>query len=349
VSALRFAVGGWMILAMVSGSASAQEWARKMFKETRHDFGTVARSAKTEFRFSFKNIYVEDVHVSGVRASCGCTTPWLTKDTLKTYDEGELVAHFNTDRFTGQRGATLTVTFDRPQFAEVQLRVDGYIRTDVVINPGSVEFGSIDEGAGAQKQLDVNYAGRGDWKIVDIKSGNPHLKAEAVETSRQGGQVSYRLNVSVDRDAAPGYLQDQLLLVTNDRRAVQVPLAVEGRVVSELTVSPSSLALGRIEPGETVTKQVVIQSKEPFRVTAIDCDNPNLECALTADAAQAKRVHLLPVRFTAGAKPGKITELIRIQTDLHGDESGGGAIAEVQATALVQATAVAAGSASQGN
>ena len=340
--ALRFAVGGWLVFAILGGSASAQEWARKMFKETRHDFGTVARSAKTEFRFPFKNIYVEDVHVSSVRASCGCTTPWVTKDSLKTYEEGELVAHFNTDRFTGQRGATLTVTFDRPQFAEVQLRVDGYIRTDVVINPGSAEFGSVDQGAGAKKQLDVNYAGRGDWKIVDIKSGNPHLQAKAVETARQGGQVSYRLTVSIDADAPAGYLQDQLLLVTNDRRATQVPLAVEGRVVAELTVSPLSLTLGRVQPGQSVTKQLVIQSKEPFRVTGVDCDNPNFECELTADAAEAKRVHLFPVRFTAGAQPGKITEMIRIHTDLHRADAGRGAVAEVEATALVQATAVAA-------
>lgn len=198
-----------LILAtLICGAAaprlSAQEWARKMFDETQHNFGTVARSAKTEYRFRFKNIYVPEVHISGIRASCGCTTPWVTKDTLKTYEESEIVAHFNTDRFSGQRGATLTVTFDRPYYAEVQLRVDGYIRTDVVVDPGSIEFGSIDQGRPAEKQVQIAYAGRADWKIVDIKSSNPFLKTSVTEANRRGGQVSCRLAVTLAPDAPAG-------------------------------------------------------------------------------------------------------------------------------------------------
>ncbi len=46
-----------------------------MFSESSHDFGTVARGSKTVYRFKFKNIYEEPLHVSGIRSSCGCTTP----------------------------------------------------------------------------------------------------------------------------------------------------------------------------------------------------------------------------------------------------------------------------------
>ena len=123
---------------------SGQEWAQKMFKITDHDFGTVARGAKAEVAFVFENIYMEEVHVAGVRASCGCTTPRVENGTLKTYEKGAIVAHFNTDTFLGQRGATLTVSIDQPFPAEVQLHVRGFIRNDVVVEPGSVQVGSID-------------------------------------------------------------------------------------------------------------------------------------------------------------------------------------------------------------
>lgn len=337
MTALRL-VFATLILFLVSAPLSAQEWARKMFDETQHNFGTVARSAKTEYRFRFKNIYVPEVHVSGIRASCGCTTPWVTKDTLKTYEESEIVAHFNTDRFSGQRGATLTVTFDRPYFAEVQLRVDGYIRTDVVVDPGSIEFGAIEQGRTAEKQVRIAYAGRPDWKIVDIKSSNPFLKATVSEANRRGGQVSYQLAVSLAPNAPAGYLQDQLLLVTNDSRGTQVPVAVEGRVVPELVVNPSSLALGRVQPGQTVTKQLVVQGKTPFRIVRVECSHEGFEFKLDPRATeQAKTVHLIPVRFAAGAQPAKITELIRIETDLHG-----GATTQVEVSAQVVPTAVTA-------
>src|SRR5581483_7843854 len=135
-----------LIIASVGPAVEAQEWARKMFPVTQHNFGTVARGSKTEYLFTFKNLYRDDLHIVGVRTSCGCTTPSVTKDTLKTYEEAAILAHFNTGTFQGQRGATITVSIDRPQPAEVQLRVDGFIRSDILLNPGQVDLGMVDHG-----------------------------------------------------------------------------------------------------------------------------------------------------------------------------------------------------------
>ncbi len=96
---------GSLILALIVYTPClGQEWARKMFKVTEHDFGTVAAGAKAEYRFVFENLYLEEVHVAGVRTSCGCTTPSIENPTLKTYEKGAIVAKFNTPLFRGQRG-----------------------------------------------------------------------------------------------------------------------------------------------------------------------------------------------------------------------------------------------------
>jgi hypothetical protein len=337
-SFVRTTAAGILVLAGIT-PLSAQEWARKMFKETTHNFGSVARDAKTEFNFQFKNIYLEDIHIGGVRASCGCTSPKVTKDTLKTYETSEVVAHFNTDRFSGQRGATLTVTIDRPYYAEVQLRVDGYIRTDVAVNPGSVEFGSIDQGQTAKKRVNVAYSGRGDWKVVDVKTSNPFITAKVSDRGRQNGQAVYQVTVSVAPNAPAGYLQDQLILVTNDRNYTHVPVAVEGRIVPELTISPSLVSLGRLQAGQKVRKQIVVQAKEPFRITGIHSDNESFQFDLNPTAEnEAKKVHLIPILFVAaGGQTAKITSTIRIETDLHG-----GATGEVQATAAIVPTEITA-------
>ena len=239
-----------------------QEWARKMFKVTEHDFGSVARGAKAEYRFVFDNIYMEDVHVSGVRTSCGCTTPSVETPLLKTYEQGAILAHFNTDSFLGQRSATLTVSIDKPFVAEVQLQVRGYIRNDVVVEPGSVQFGSIDQGTGYSQVAAVNYSGGGDWKVLEIKSANPHITAKAVETARSEGQVSYQLKVLVDQSTPAGYLNDYLMVVTNDATGQQIPVLVEGRVMPSISVSPPALFMGVVQPGEKVVKQLVVKGRE---------------------------------------------------------------------------------------
>jgi hypothetical protein len=285
-----------------------------MFKVSEHDFGTVARGAKTEYRFVFENLYMEDVHVASVRTSCGCTTPTVETPVLKTYEKGDILAHFNTPTFQGQRGATLTVTIDKPFYAEVQLHVKGFIRNDVAIEPGSVQVGSVDQGAGAEQSVTVSNSGRSDWKILDVKSSNPNITATAVESGRNYGQVSYQLQVHLAKDAPAGYLNDHLVLVTNDANSTQIPVEVEGRVIPGITVSPAALFMGVVQPGQTVTRQLVVKSKKPFRILGVECDDKSFQFD-TSKEDSAKELHLVPVTFTASADAGKVVKTIKIETD----------------------------------
>ncbi|NQU21867.1 MAG: DUF1573 domain-containing protein [Candidatus Nealsonbacteria bacterium] len=304
-----------VLVLMLGSSAFGQQWARKMFTQSNHDFGSVARGAKVEYEFEFSNIYLEDVHVSSVRASCSCTQVEVKSRDLKTYEKGAIVAKFNTKAFRGARGATLTVTFDKPFRAQVQLHVKGYIRSDVVLNPGGVEFGSVDQGSAAEKRIAVNYAGRSDWRITEVRSANPHVSGEVVERRRGRGQVSYDLVVRVNPSAPAGYLNERLLLVTNDRRSPQVPVHIEGHVQSGITVSPAALFMGSVEPGQKVTKQLVIRGKRPFRILAITCGQQCFEANVSAGQVP-KLVHIVPVTFVAGDSIGKVAETLRIETDL---------------------------------
>jgi hypothetical protein len=315
-------------------SARADDWATKMFDDVKHDFGKVARGAKVEYHFKFRNLYVEDVHVASVRTSCGCTSPRVSQDTLKTYDEASIVAHFNTDTFLGQRGATLTVVFDKPYYSEVQLRVDGYIRSDIVLSPPGVDFGTLDVGQPVERELTVTYAGRSDWQITGVKSGSQFIEAESIEMGRTGGQVKYGLKVRLKPDAPAGYVQEQVVLLTNDARAPELPIDVEGKVTPALVVSPSSLFLGVVPAGQRVTKQIVVQGKKPFKIVNVKSNSKNLEFK-TNDAA--KVVHLVPVTFTAGDQVGNVNYQIEITTDL-----GTTTVGEI--TAYAQVTPPQAGS-----
>ncbi len=297
----------------------ADDWANKMFEESTHDFGAVARGAKTEFQFVLTNVYEEDVHIAGVRSSCGCTTPRVTRETLKTYEKSAIIASFDTHGHLGQKNATLTVTFDKPFYAEVQLTVSGYIRSDVVFTPGEVDFGTVRPGATSEKRVSVNYAGRTDWQITEVKAAHDYLEAEVLETERGNGQVGYELVVKLKENAPKGYLNEQLFLLTNDRRSDRVPIEVTARISADLTVSPSSLSMGTLQPGQKVSKKLVVRGSAPFKVLAVKCEDPGFEFA-TDDSE--KTVHQIPVTYTAGNEPGKVNCKIEIETDLNGGIRG---------------------------
>ena len=305
-----------LISTVLCSSSFAQQWAADMFETKDHNFGTVARGAKADFEFVFTNIYLEDVHVASVRSSCGCTNPTIkTPGIIKTYGQGAIVATLNTSSFLGNKGATITVTFDKPQYAEVQLHVQTYIRGDVVFEPGGVSFGTVEAGVPLERTVTVNYAGHGGWQIQEVRSDNPHITADFSETGRGGGRASYQLNVRLDKDVPVGYINDHLMLVTNDQGSRQVPLQVEGRVDSGITVSPSTLFMGVVEPGTKVEKKLVVRGKRPFRIVAINCKGGDFKFDPKV-LNEAKTVHVVPITFVAGNDPGTISRTIQIETDL---------------------------------
>lgn len=312
----------------VNSAAQAQHWAEKMFETRSHDFGTIARGAKAEYKFILSNIYLEDVHILSARPSCGCTSVKIEKPLLKTYEKGAVVASINSRTFLGRQGATITVTFDKPFYARVRLPVKVYVQSEVVVEPGVVDLGNVEQGVLAEKAVSVTCTRRSDWEILDVKSGSPHLSAKVVETKRQGSRVSYELRVSLGEKAPPGYLNEHLILVTNDSRSSQIPVMVQGQVLSAITVNPSTLFLGVVPSGQRLTKNLVVRGKEPFRIVSLTADCECLQFGAAADG-KAKPLHLVSVTFTAGEKQGKIAKNIRIETDLDG------AIAEVTAYAVV--------------
>ncbi|HIQ19656.1 MAG TPA: DUF1573 domain-containing protein [Planctomycetes bacterium] len=305
-----------VILLLAAPSAvPAQQWAKDMFDHTSHDFGTVARGAEVKHSFPLQNIYVEDVHIAKVVSTCKCHKPKIVNPTLKTYEKGAIVVEIDTRRFTGRRDATLTVFFDKPFPAEVQLNTYCYIRSDVVVEPGAAHFGLLQRGTVAEKKLMVSYAGRSDWQILRVESARAYLEGEARQVSRSMGEVSYELTVRIKGDAPVGPIRDHLVLVTNDQslKARRVPVLVEAEVVSGIAVSPSPLPLGIVRIGQTVTRNLVIQAKSPFRITQITGPDERFQFMV---GNVARPLQLVPVTFAAGDQPGKVTGTIRIHTDL---------------------------------
>jgi hypothetical protein len=293
---------------------SAQEWAEKMFNKTEHDFGTVARGAETVYRFEITNMYKQPMKILGVRSSCGCTSPTIENNTINTYEKAYLVAKFNTHTFVGLHGATLTVSFGAPFPAEVQVRVHGNIRGDVVISPGAVEFGKVDEGEVREQRINVSYAGRADWKITDVTNDNDFFEVEMEEAPRTSGKVNYNLLVRLKDNVPVGFVKDQLTIVTNDRRAdsQRIPLFIGGQVVPEISVTPETLVLGNVKAGEPITKKVVVRGKKPFKILDVNCGD---NCFSFNTDQESKVLHLVEITYRPGDQPGAVKVPVTITTD----------------------------------
>ena len=292
------------------------QWANDLFETKTHSFGTVGRGAKAEFAFKFTNPFMEDIEIAGASTSCGCTSVVIEKRVLKTYESGAILAKFNTHLFLGRKGATITVNFSRPQRARVQLSVNGTIHNDLIVSPSSADLGTVEQGTPAEKRISVRYAGRQNLKIVDVRTANPHLKATVVPSS-EVQRAGYDLIVRLDDEAPSGYIRDNLLLQTTHNQLRQIPVMVEARVMPDITLTPSTLFLGVLKPGESVTKNIVVRGKHPFVIKSIHADHEGVEFGATAETA--KPIHVVPVTIIAGKEAGALVHKVTIETDASSD------------------------------
>jgi len=57
--------------------------------------------------------------------------------------------------------------------------IQAYIRTDVVLTPGGVDFQGVTQGSAVTRKLNIAYAGRDDWKIHEVINKSPHLETSS--------------------------------------------------------------------------------------------------------------------------------------------------------------------------
>jgi len=283
------------------------DWALKMFEETSHNFGVVARGSEVQHRLKLTNIYQETVQIADVKTSCGCSAAKPSQKTLNSLEAAYIEISMDTKKFSRQKDSSVIITFSAPQFAEVRIPISAYIRTDVVTEPGSVSFGNLDQGVGGTRTVEISYAGRPDWKITDVQNLPDDMTAELQEVSRTPQQIKYQLKVKLDPTAAIGSFRSVIQLITDDSNNPQVPLLVEGDVVPDIVVNPGVVSLGILSPGQTKTVNVVLRGKKPFRIEKVECET-DLNAFHVQMPQDERAVHVLPLTISTPDGTGTLVE-----------------------------------------
>src|SRR5438445_4825697 len=155
---------------MAFGQTASEPWRwEQFFKDgLTHDFGTVPRGTQLSYRFKMKNIYAVPLEVNA-RVGCNCVTVTPLSQVLQPRQEGYLDVHMDTSRLSGHKSVNIYITVGPEYVSSTTLRVSSFSRTDVVVNPGQINFGVVPRGqATAPHTIDVEYAGVLDWRVSEV-------------------------------------------------------------------------------------------------------------------------------------------------------------------------------------
>jgi hypothetical protein len=122
---LFFALFAGVLFAQAQSRASNtnQESALK-FEKTEHNFGEIPQNVPAVYEFKFKNTSNRPVQIVSVKTSCGCTTPFYTKDPVAPKKSGVVKVSYNAARM----GAfTKTITVTTSEGATIYLTIRGTV------------------------------------------------------------------------------------------------------------------------------------------------------------------------------------------------------------------------------
>jgi hypothetical protein len=295
----------------------ADAWVERMVQNKEYDFGTVASAADAVYRFPIKNIYKHDIELLSVRSSCACTTTLLDDSLLQPGEVGYVVATFNTRMNAGPKSATLTLEAAWTDNAlrrigEAKLQIRGIVKSSLTIDPEAISFGTVTQGMAHERKVTVSTEGRQHWRLDSVQRSSDSLEVEFCEACRTSERVAYDMLVRLNQWTPPGYVQEHLLLLTNDQIRPRIPLYVSGRVVPVVTVAPESIFFGEVQAGRHITKKIIVRGSKPFSIVSVGSDNEDLQFKF--DRTISMR-HIVEILFHAERDTDELNETVSITTD----------------------------------
>ena len=91
--------------------------------DSMYDFGKVNEGELVQYNFRFKNTGKNQLVISNVSASCGCTIPEKPEKPIQPGEIGFIKVTFNSERRPGEVNKAITITSNAdPEFHELYLK-----------------------------------------------------------------------------------------------------------------------------------------------------------------------------------------------------------------------------------
>jgi hypothetical protein len=277
------------------------------------NFGTLPKGSLAVHRFTITNIYDVPMQVTHIRRSCECLKAFPPQRVLQPNESTEFAVTMDTSQFTGPNAQSLFVTFGPQHYSTAVLRFETVSRADVMLSPGSAQFGTILQGNKATQTVTLEYSGKQtDWRLTEVLRPRDDIDIEVKEASRGFLGVKYQISVTLKAGFSAGLLSEQINLKTNDPQMPIVTMNLSGNILAPVTLSKDRIQFGKVKVGEVKKENILARGSEPFTFEAPAIQNASLQIQ-TFPAA-------LPVQVVTVAweptKPGPFREEITLKSSL---------------------------------
>lgn len=265
-----------------------------LFKETTVSTGEILDTASSEIAFEFKNTGGEPLEIRLVKPSCGCTVPEMEKKLYAPGETGFLKVTFDP---TGKKGAisrNITIYTNSSSKPVHTVFVHSYVKPVIITRPRILAFDVTRKGTSQTQDIKI-YGRFPEFKVTRATIQTPeNFGIEIVD----GGQVELEgetlwlqiLRVTILESAKPDNHRTEITVRTNEPEKPILTLAVVGRVLGDIEVSPIRMTIGRLTVGDTFEREITVKSHsgKPFEITSANANNIALSAEYTFEPVDAE-------------------------------------------------------------
>jgi hypothetical protein len=114
----------------------------KFEKET-HDFGTIEEGSIVSYDFEFTNKGNQPVIINSVSASCGCTTPFYTREPIMPGKKGKITVSFNSNGRPNAFNKAVTIKSNTAEDTKI-IWIKGMVNPKAVPNAAGARLGKLE-------------------------------------------------------------------------------------------------------------------------------------------------------------------------------------------------------------
>lgn len=220
------------------------------FEETEFDFGKVAEGTQATHEFSFKNTGNAPLVIDKVQASCGCTTPFWTKEPVLPGKIGIITASYNSTNRPGAFNKSITITSNaNPGTTRISIKgnVVPVSQAQVVyskqeldnsakisVEKSGINLGKVEVGQVVPFDVLIKNTGKKNLIISDLNStcNCINLASTSAKVIQPGKTGTLQL---LYKPKATGTKSDKATILTNDLTAPETNLVINAEIVESLT------------------------------------------------------------------------------------------------------------------
>lgn len=195
-----------------------------------YDWGKVGpKDSPLKTKVKLKNVGNEQLIITNVKPSCGCTTAPLDKDKLAPGEVATIDVSFNVGSRAGVNSKTIRISSNDPNSSTTIFRLSADVQKEITLNPAYFAFNQMEVGKEESSKITIKNTGKKTLTLSNITKSPADLRLNISGNKSLKPGESFDLVAKVT-PTAPGYMNCWVKIKTNSVDEPEISISGYGSV-----------------------------------------------------------------------------------------------------------------------